>query len=372
MKSKIPRNPKKNPRNVAQDLLPLEGNMRIPTAPPGDFSFLGAVKVTRVFSTYWRFAAERQRLFLKRMAATPPPWTDDPVLQAHKFTNAYRASDRVSQYLIRRIIYCDEYDQNDLFFRIMLFKFFNRIETWELLESEFGDIRYKNYSFEHFDRVLSDAMTKGERLYSAAYIMPTGGKGSIYPRKHQMHLKLLETMMADNLPKKISDAATMSDAFNLLRSYPSLGDFLAYQYVTDLNYSPMTNFQESEFVMPGPGAKDGIQKCFSDLGKLSLQGAIKLVEEAQIECFAAVNESFPTLWGRKLQLIDCQNLFCEVDKYARVAHPEVAGLTGRVRIKQKLKPSSDPLELFYPPKWGINQRLTEEPENVPSSAIANR
>ena len=28
---------------------------------------------------------------------------------------------------------------------------------------------------------------------------------------------------------------------------------------------------------------------------------------------------FRDLWGRPLQLIGCQNLFCEVDKYARVA-----------------------------------------------------
>jgi hypothetical protein len=29
-----------------------------------------------------------------------------------------------------------------------------------------------------------------------------------------------------------------------------------------------------------------------------------------------------TLFGRRLHSIDCQNLFCEVDKYARVAHPQ--------------------------------------------------
>lgn len=367
-----PKNQKKTPNNGEQELLPLDGNLRIPNEPPGDFSFLGSVKVTRVFSTYWRFAAERQRLFLKRLAATSPPWTDDPVLQVHKFTNAYRASDRVSQYLIKRVIYSGEYDRRDMFFRIILFKFFNRIETWELLESEFGDIRLENYSFERFNRVLSEAMAKGERLYSAAYIMPTGGRGSQYPRKHQMHLKLLESMVADNLPQTISDADTMGEAYRLIRLYPSIGDFLAYQYVTDLNYSSLTDFQESEFVMPGPGAKDGIRKCFSDLGKLSEQDAIKLVEEYQEECFAAVGEAFPTLWGRRLQLIDCQNLFCEVDKYARVAHPEAAGVSGRTRIKQKHKPSLDPLQLFYPPKWGINQRLTEEPEHVPSSGSNNR
>ena len=62
---------------------------------------------------------------------------------------------------------------------------------------------------------------------------------------------------------------------------------------------------------------------------------------------------FQNLWGRPLQLIDCQNLFCEVDKYARVAHPEVAGASGRTRIKQKFTPRPAPIPQWYPPKWGL-------------------
>jgi hypothetical protein len=41
---------------------------------------------TAVFESYWRFAAERQRIFEKRLAGYPPPWTADPILNAHKFT----------------------------------------------------------------------------------------------------------------------------------------------------------------------------------------------------------------------------------------------------------------------------------------------
>ena len=77
-------------------------------------------------------------VFFRRLERRPPPWTDDPVLRAHKFTNAYRASDRVSQYLIRRVIYRDDLpdDPAEVVFRILLFKLFNRIETWELLEKK--------------------------------------------------------------------------------------------------------------------------------------------------------------------------------------------------------------------------------------------
>src|SRR6266478_3555701 len=99
-----------------------------------DFRFLRPLQPTVVFTTYWRFAAERQEIFFRRLKNPDPPWTNDPVLQRHKFTNAYRASDRVSQYLIRNVIY--DYDQSpeEVFFRTILFKLFNKIETWELLQ----------------------------------------------------------------------------------------------------------------------------------------------------------------------------------------------------------------------------------------------
>ena len=56
---------------------------------------------TPVFDTYWEFAAERQSDFPSARPRRTRPWTDDRVLSAHRFTNAYRAADRVSQYLIR-------------------------------------------------------------------------------------------------------------------------------------------------------------------------------------------------------------------------------------------------------------------------------
>ena len=63
---------------------------------------------------------------------------------------------------------------------------------------------------------------------------------------------------------------------------------------------------------------------------------------------------FRSLWNRQLQLIDCQNLFCEISKYARVAFPDYAGVAGRTRIKQKFQSNGALPEPWYPPKWKIN------------------
>ena len=72
---------------------------------PYVFAKLSPARPTVVYDSYWRFAAERQEVFFRKLEGLAGPWTDDPILHHHKFTNAYRASDRVSQYLIRHVIY---------------------------------------------------------------------------------------------------------------------------------------------------------------------------------------------------------------------------------------------------------------------------
>jgi hypothetical protein len=312
---------------------------------------------TAVYDTYWNFAVKRQAIFFRRIESPVGSFTTDPILARHKFTNAYRASDRVSQFLIRTVIGGCETDARDIFFRVLLFKLFNKIETWKLLEGRLEAIHWRDYKRERYLRVLDQAMDRGDRVYSAAYIMPaaTGFEGR---RKHETHLRLLEHMIAEGAAERIQNAPNMRAAFEALRSFPMMGDFLAYQFVTDLNYSELTQFTEMEFVVPGPGARDGIRKCFASFGGLSEADIIRIVAERQDHEFARLGLRFQSLWGRPLQLIDCQNLFCEVDKYARVAHPDIAGISGRTKIKQVFEPNPTPIEYWYPQKWGLNQAVS--------------
>ena len=140
-------------------------------------------------------------------------------------------------------------------------------------------------------------------------------------------------------------------------SYPSIGSFLAYQYTIDINYSNLTSFDEMEFVVPGPGAKDGISKCFLDSGDFTDSDIIRYVTENQQNEFRLEQLDFKNLWGRPLQLIDCQNLFCEVDKYSRLAHPDIVGNSKRKRIKQLFIYNPQKIEYWYPPKWGLNSKI---------------
>ncbi|QPK62669.1 hypothetical protein IVG45_17775 [Methylomonas sp. LL1] len=330
------------------------------------------MKESKIYDLYWKFAAERQNIFYKRLAGESNNLTADPILSKYRFTNAYRASDRVSQYLIQHVIYTGSQPPKEIFFRTLLFRFFNRISTWENLSNVLKDtISFANYDFRLYDEILSNLIDSKNKIYSAAYIMPSGIREFGFPRKHQNNLKLLEYMMRDNVPERVAEAKNLKTVFDILKSYPTLGDFLAYQYTIDLAYSNLDCGQESDFVVPGPGALRGITKCFGDTGKLTPSEIIRYVAERQHEEFSIRGIEFKDLFGRPLQLIDCQNLFCEIDKYARAYDPELT-VGGRTRIKQKFSLNSQELKMFYPPKWGINNQIPEKyysptrPTGIPS------
>jgi hypothetical protein len=313
------------------------------------------IPVTAAFDSYWKFAHARQEVFFRRVALESPPWTSDEIIANHRFTNVYRASDRVSQYLIRNVLYRGDQRPEEIFFRAMVFKLFNRISTWEHLTKTVGDISWENYNFKAYNAALDRLFVSREKVYSAAYIMPAPAFNEL--RKHANHLRLVEHMMRDEAPRKIADASSLERVFQLLLGYPSLGDFLAFQLTIDLNYSELIDFSEMEFVVAGPGARDGIRKCFLETAGLTDQELIRLVADIAEDEFDRLDLHFRSLWGRRLQLIDCQNIFCELSKYARVAHPEIAGLSGRTRIKQKYAPSSALVPQWYPVKWGINDAI---------------
>lgn len=318
------------------------------------------LRATPAFSSFWRLAAERQRIFFRRLRHEQPPWTDDPVLASHRFTNAYRASDRVSQFLINEVIYGSPLDERSTVLRVLLFKVFNRIETWRYLEDNVGPITESSFDAGRLSELLDARLAAGNRLYSAAYIMPSPKLGA--DRKHANHLRLLAQLLTDGTVDALINATSLRELYSTLAGVHSFGRFLAFQFATDLNYSTLYPFSEMDYVVAGPGAQDGIAKCFVDTDGLGAEDVIRAVTDAAQDCLGLLGIEFESLWGRPLQLVDCQNLFCEVSKYARVAHPELQGCSGRTRIKQRYVPNRAPLAVGYPPKWGLSTSLVATPD----------
>ncbi|MBB4096817.1 nucleotide kinase domain-containing protein [Sphingomonas kyeonggiensis] len=329
------------------------------------------MQITEVFDLYWKFAAERQRIYFRRLADPEGPWTDDQVLANYRFTNSYRASDRVSQYLIREVQYRSDRPStpDELFFRTILFKIFNRIDTWEVLEAKFGPLTWANVDLNRIDATLSMLMQSGRRIYSAAYIMPSPRYG--HARKHANHLALIADMMDQRLSQRLQQLPTLEAVYEALLRWSGIGPFLAFQYAIDLNYSALLDHDEAAFVVAGPGALDGLAKCFENLDGQSPEEVIHWICDQQESALGARGIDFRTLYGRRLQPIDCQNLLCEISKYARVSHPQFAGISGRTRIKQSFRATLRPIPApMFPPKWGLD--VTTPDLTIPALGMHKR
>jgi len=307
-----------------------------------------------VYRAYWQFAAERQRVFLRRAAGAAPPWTEDLILRQYKFCNSYRASDRVSQFLIRDVIYRGDFTAEDTLMRIVLFRLFSKIETWLALERELGSLTRAALRGERLARSLDRLSSEGP-IYTGAFIL-CANKAYGHERKHLNHIELLRSVFRRGaLPIAVARSRSLADVYEALLGYPLVGPFMAYQLAIDINYSPLTDFSEDDFTVAGPGAERGIRKVFPSARRRDLAAVIHWMTANQESEAARLGIDLPTLFGRRLHAIDCQNLFCELDKYARVAFPTLK--SNRRRIKTLFRPAETLPELFYPPKWGLNERL---------------
>lgn len=321
------------------------------------------------FHYYLYWMSERMEIFWKKMFQEETPYTQDPILQNFKFTNVYRCLDRVSQYLIGKVIYDkkgleNDRDTEDIFFRILLFKHFNSISTWEALEQEFGEIGIDLLKREKdLIQYLSEVQKHGP-IYSSAYMMTASfmRNSKILDRygvkqgeqKHSSYLKILKKDLYHN-PKnlyKILRSSSLEELQINLESINTIGKFLSMQYAIDLNYSLLFNFDENEHIVAGPGAEKGILRTFTIQGKPDFIEVIKWVQQNLDKLFSDYGYKFQGLPGRQPTLIDVQNCFCEIDKYLRSSGIKTEGVEVEgSRIKSNFKENKEEIKWAFPPKW---------------------
>lgn len=312
------------------------------------------------YKYYFFFVQERMNIFWKRYEGKSANLTSDNILARHKFTNVYRAQDRVSQFLIKNVIYNSEHktlNEIDTLLRILVFKVFNNIDTWVFLEQKFGVISTTNFNVEAISKALAERIAL-RPIFSAAYMM-TGShdKYKMYSSKHERWLRMIEQeILKKKVFEKIIKANSLSSIYDILLNCSFIGEFLAYQYATDFNYSEAINFDENSFVKAGIGSIRGIKKCFPNASKDNYEALIRYTQEnfEKYQNKYGFTE-FKNLFGREPKLIDLQNCFCETDKYLRVRMPELQ--IDNTRIKQKFTTPRGDIDYFFPPKWEINKYI---------------
>lgn len=121
---------------------------------------------------------------------------------------------------------------------------------------------------------------------------------------------------------------------------------MAYQTAVGLNHSDRPSFSKDYYTQAGPGALRGLCKAFHSLGDYTPSDAILWMVEQQDAEFERLGLAFRGLFDRRLDAIDCQGLFCKLDKHCREAVPELAST--RSYIKARFSASFQGIDLFFP------------------------
>lgn len=286
---------------------------------------------------FFAYARARYELMLTKeldLALTDgagAPWTDDPILAAYRFCNVFREDDRVTRWFkdnIREPLGDDGYRQ---FLAAVVFRWFNKIETGELLKP----LLLGTWDTEEARRLLKARVASGHTILGAAYMIKS-------PPGLDKVDGLLQCISAVEpecgvMAYACDDTTELKAVHEVLCGFPYLGAFMAYEIVTDLRHTSLLN--EAPDIMTwasaGPGAARGLCRVQGlPLGTLRYQGPRdQQTLIAGMRCLLAqsLDPAFwPDDWPR-WEMRDVEHTLCEFDKYERARLGEGAP-------KQKYQP----------------------------------
>ena len=288
---------------------------------------------------YQRFIRERHRVWERRQAGAPAPWSEDSVLQRRKFTNVFRVLDPGSQFAVG-ILNEPGLSRQETFARAFLYRYTNLPSAWDAVRGVLG--RYPVLQdmadgtlFQRWAR-LRDA---GVQTFSGAYmILP---QPNVSGDKLEQAIQL--TVRVANDPDVLLALDSPADAHRAMMKHYGVGSFMAMQVLTDWGYSAHGRDAENEFVAEGPGSKRG--------AALVLPGVPVVKAIIQLRDMWLDDLLCPLVLARGQyrppSLMDVQNTLCEFDKY----HRYWSGAKALPNLYRPAHPGRQPRPMF-PPSWG--------------------
>jgi len=287
---------------------------------------------------FWTFVCERHTIWNQRFQLhLPPPWTKDPVLQRYRFTNVYRRLDRGTIFYLHNIARLS-YSLEEVVFRTLVYRLFNRASTYLTLNSE-GLLTPAEWRVGRAARLLRRLRRDVGPVFTGAF-MVTGSVRRGAPDKIGNYCRLIKEWkeVLPTFTVRLRQACTLKELWCVLGELDGIGKFLAYEIATDLDYTNYFTFSEDDFVNPGPGCRRGIDRVvrFDDLGERNYPyaGVIAELRWHQEEFFAQYDLLFPYWNDYPLTLRDIEHSLCEFSKYMRFREALAKGVPPRGRARR--------------------------------------
>ena len=277
---------------------------------------------------FWYWINERHQIYLKKTAGLKKPWTEDPILQNYKFTNAFRELDRGT--IALRLMCAPEMekprpDLGLVAWNIIWYRMFNWYEHAK-------DIGFMTDYCELADRLRKKDM-RGDQVFTNAH-MTVGIAGE--PKVDTM-LKTLEKVFKNRYEIVVlcQESCRLEVVFDFLRDkYLGIGKFISYEMVSDFRWYDGLLMHADDILTwanIGPGCKRGLRR----LGMTEdIKSLLHLYDVAEEKLGPHVRMHHPS--GAEpldphlppFELREIEHSLCEFDKYQRVA-------TGAGRPRQR-------------------------------------
>lgn len=298
-------------------------------------------------SPFFDYARERYQILLRRRAGQRVGmgyYTADPILQTYRFCNIFREDDTTTLWMKSHVR--ETVAPKDLLLATVIFRWFNRITTGEAifqqLRTNFEEGAREETAWESLIRTGElDAIRDSVLCWcgtgpyvTGSYIIKTPDgmsklDGVIWCVEQFM---ARSAMIEENCPLDqgelsrhlVSTAGTdrqmcLEQLWHWLRQFPYMGDFMAYEVVTDMRHTSLMDRASDidTWANPGPGAMRGLNRLHGRDLKFR-QPKVKFLEEMQILLFISQDrELWPGDWP-SWEMREVEHTLCEFDKYERV------------------------------------------------------
>lgn len=282
-----------------------------------------------MFDEFFATAVERYKIMQRKEAGLSKPWSKDPVFQNNYFCNVFREDDKVTKwfrkYIRNPLDKTYAISPNLILLSIVAFRWFNRPQTWEVI---LGSGRTLEEIFGEWDSdwIYQEIMDHAKKPYiTGAYMIKTPAGLDKVTGLLWCIDQFLVRMSLGEFDRILEGKASMQEAFNLLKSVPYLGNFMAYQIVCDARFTTLLENAPdiNEWAQPGPGSARGLGRIFyGDVNHFnySSPGAQQeMIEDMKILLNKSRSKKY---WPREFPLWEMstsQHFCCEWDKYCRAS-----------------------------------------------------
>jgi len=269
---------------------------------------------------FFAFMHERESIRIKKNAKELWPWTDDPILQAYKFTNVKREHDRTTKWFWDQLdaaIHAGA-DRRSLLFNCALFRYFGTteffqaigfMEAWDEERADFvkGVAKYR--------------LDKKMKVFTGAYVITNQG---IKAPKQEVVVDHFLTPFWDAcleltvIAWRTSSWEAVAKEMMKLKGFGGTG-FMTKEILLDAIHTKVLGHckDRNKWCPAGPGALRGLSRMLGH----DNPDELKLNQLAALELMLDIFDNHKEYWPRdmvKLELHDIQFQLCEFDKYERV------------------------------------------------------